>query len=140
MKYEHYLMERVRLGGSKPRSASSKDSGKYRQSVLGQLQEMFNVRQGSCLCNNEFGLPDFNDLDSSEGFAGALTEYSKSIKDQIERYSPGLNRVRVRYINDVEDPLNIRFEITGRLNVNGGTERVKFETQKLSNGAIKVVS
>lgn len=140
MKYEHYLMERVKLGGSKPRSGSSKDSVKYRESVLGQLQQLFNVRQGSCMCNNEFGLPDFNDLDSSEGFSGALTEYSKSIKEQIETYSPGLTRVRVRYINDTGDPLNIRFEITGRLNVDGGTERVKFETQKMSNGAIKVVS
>jgi len=140
MKYEHYLMERIRLGGSKPRSVASKDSVKYRESVLGQLQQMFNVRQGSCLCNNEFGLPDFNDLDSSEGFAGALTEFSKSIKEQIEAFSPGLNRVRVRYIHDAEDPLNIRFEITGRLNVDGGTERVKFETQKMSNGAIKVVN
>lgn len=139
MKSEHHLMERIRLGSESVKASLEFNKDNYRDSVLMHLQKMFNVRQGSCPTNPEYGLPDFNDLDMAMGFTSAVQEIAKAIKNHIENFEPGLSRVRVRHILDPDDPLGMRFEIIGKLNINGRSERIRFETQKTDKG-VTVIS
>ncbi|WP_026375741.1 type VI secretion system baseplate subunit TssE [Aestuariibacter salexigens] len=140
MEYDQYLIQRIREGGTRPKARPEQSREVFKKSVLLQLQDMFNVRQGSCLANPDFGLPDLNDLDAKEGFATAISDLSKAIKNQIETFAPGLTRVRVKYVRDENDPLNIQFEIVARLNIAGKVERIRFETRSEGNGSFKVMS
>ncbi len=132
-------MERVRLGAEGRSVSKVFDRHIYRQSLLRHLQIIFNTRQGNAASNPEFGLPDFNDLDMKYGFLQAVREIIKAIKFNIERFQPGLSRVRVNYIEDELNPLELKFEIVGQVNLNGRNERIKFQTKKSALGTIEVM-
>lgn len=138
MKNELHLMERIHEGseGASRKLAFSKE--RYIESVTRHLEKMFNVRQGSCPASPDFGLPDFNDLEMADSFVGAVKEISNAIKENIEKFEPGLSRVKVNYRQNSNNPLLLEFEVVARLNVNGRLERVKFETTKQASGQIKV--
>ena len=132
-------MQRVKEGVDGESTSVEFDINAFKSSVFLHLQKMFNVRQGSCMANPEYGLPDFNDLDMKHGFNIAIKEVVKAIKDNIEKYEMGLNRVRVRYIRDELAPLDLRFEIVGVLTVGNNSQRIRFQTQKSASGIIEVV-
>lgn len=131
-------MDRIRKGseGASRKLAFSKE--RYIESVTHHLEKMFNVRQGSCPASTDFGLPDFNDLEMADSFVGAVKKISNAIKENIEKFEPGLSRVKVNYRQNPDNPLLLEFEVVARLNVNGKSERVKFETTKQAHGKIKV--
>lgn len=135
---ENNLMERIRDGIDGQKHSVEFDYEQYRASVFNHLQDMFNVRQGSCLANPEYGLPDFNDLDMKYGFTMAVKEIIKSIKQNIATYEKGLKRVKVRFIKDEHSVLDIRFEIVGVLVVGQKSQRIKFETKRSSTGFLEV--
>lgn len=138
-KRESYLMQRVKRGVDGNTTSVEFDSHVYKQSVFLHLQKMFNIRQGNCLANADYGLPDFNDLDMKFGFSIAVKEVVKAIKESIEKFEPGLKRVRVRFIRDESSPLDLKFEIVGVLSVDGKPERVRFETKKSASGILEVI-
>lgn len=137
-KKEQYLMQRVKNGVDGNSTSVEFDSGAYKKSVFLHLQQMFNIRQGSCLSNPSYGLPDFNDLDMKHGFSIAVKEVVKAIKENIEKHESGLRRVRVRFIKDDTSPLDLKFEIVGLLVVGGSSERIRFETRKSPSGILEV--
>ncbi|MCW8092784.1 type VI secretion system baseplate subunit TssE [Alteromonas sp. ASW11-130] len=136
---ENYLMERVRLGAEGRTVSNVFDRHAYRQTLLQHLQIIFNTRQGNAASNPDFGLPDFNDLDMKYGFTTAVREIIRSIKLNIEHFQPGLKRVRVNYIEDERNPLELKFEIVGQVYLNGRNERIKFQTKKSSLGIVEVM-
>lgn len=135
---ENYLMQRVKAGADGNTTSVEFDRHAYKSSVFLHLQQMFNVRKGSCLANPDYGLPDFNDLDMQYGFSLAVKEVVKSIKDNIEKHEPGLKRVRVRFIRDESSPLDLSFEILGVLTVGEESERIRFQTKKSAAGMLEV--
>lgn len=132
------LFQRLKLGeeGTKKQVTINPDT--LRRSIGQHLQNMFNTRQGASSANADYGLPDFNDLDMSNGFSSAINEIKKSIKQHLDQYESRLNGVRVNYLEDPDDPLNLRFEIRGRLNLEGHSGRVRFEASMKNDGAVKV--
>ena len=139
LKSETHLMQRVRLGEDGAKRSVEFDFDAYKVSIFQHLQRMFNVRQGSCLANPEYGLPDFNDLDMKHGFSIAVKEIIKSIKYNIAKYEVGLSRVRVTFIRDDTSPLDLKFEIVGVLVAGKRSERIKFETRKAKSGILEVL-
>ncbi|MBZ9613414.1 type VI secretion system baseplate subunit TssE [Rheinheimera maricola] len=138
-KKESYLMRRVKTGVDGKTTSVEFDHHVYKQTVFLHLQKIFNIRQGSCLANPDYGLPDFNDLDMKYGFSIAVKEVVKAIKENIEKYESGLKRVRVNFVRDETKPLELRFEIVGVLTARGLSERVRLETRKSSSGILEVV-
>jgi type VI secretion system protein len=139
LKKEQYLMQRVKGGVDSSSTSVEFDYQAYKQSVFLHLQQMFNVRQGSCMANPEYGLPDFNDLDMRYGFSIAVKEVVKSIKENIERFEFGLHRVKVNFIRDESSPLDLKFEIVGVLTIGNNSERIRFQTKKSSSGILEVL-
>ena len=82
----HYtLLQRIALGDEGAKQSLDVDEDKLRESVQMHLQNMFNVRQGSVSALDDYGLPDFNDLDMSSGYMKAVTEMRKAIKLALEK-------------------------------------------------------
>jgi type VI secretion system protein len=113
------------------------DPGRVLQGVVEHLQDLFNVRQGSAMSCPDYGLPDFNDLVHQSPMTIEV-ELSKAIKEAVRRYEPRLTAVRVKHIADPEDPLNLAFQISGRLNLGDKRRPVMFETVVTESGRIRV--
>ncbi|BBB25264.1 type VI secretion system baseplate subunit TssE [Amphritea japonica] len=137
----HYtLLQRVALGDEGAKQSLDVNEDKLRKSVQMHLQNMFNVRQGSVAALDDYGLPDFNDLDMSSGYMKAVTDMRKAIKLSLEKYEPRLERIRVRYLQNDENPLDLRFEINAHMAIPDCPVRVKFQTMMASDGLCKVVA
>lgn len=134
------LFQRMALCEEGTKKQLTLDPDKLHHSVQLHLQNMFNTRQGTSMANPDYGLPDFNDLDMSNGFTVAVTEIKKAIKQHLDKYESRLNKVRVNYIENDNDPTDLRFEIKGQLNMRGYKGRARFEANMLSEGAVKVTS
>ena len=63
------------------------------RSVLGNLQRLFNTRQGSLAHVPEFGLPDITDI--SHAAPDRVEALRRDIREAVERFEPRLRRVRV---------------------------------------------
>lgn len=136
----HYtLLQRIALGDEGAKQSLDVDEDKLRESVQMHLQNMFNVRQGSVSALDDYGLPDFNDLDMSSGYMKAVTEMRKAIKLALEKYEPRLDRVRVRYIQNDDNPLDLRFEINAHMAIPESPVRVRFHTMMANDGLCRVV-
>lgn len=136
--FENSLLQRIALGDEGAQRSLDPDPDRVRLSIQQHLQNLFNVRQGSVSSLPDYGLPDFNDLDMSTGYGTAVTEVRKAIRESLERYEPRLTQVKVRYLRDDDNPLDLRFEITAKLALSTSPARVRFETQLGNEALVKV--
>lgn len=136
MAFEHTLLERIDRAGESQNRSLTLNLEKMADSILQHLQQMLNVHQGSVTALPTYGLPDFNDLVVQ--FPEAILEIQKAIKNSIEQYEPRLKKVRIKYIPDEENPINLRFEITAQLVTDEGDASLWFETFLDTAGRISV--
>jgi len=107
------------------------------EAVSRHLQDLFNTRRGSALTRRDYGLPDFNDLVFGTK-KSVETELGNVIRETIQAFEPRLTAVRVRHIPDDDDPLSLRYEISGRLLLGADRAPVAFETIMTESGRIRV--
>ena len=77
-------------------------------------------------------------VDMMHSFPNSLGELQSSIRETITKYEPRLKNVRVRYQENTENVLLLRFEITAQLAKLGSRGLLRFKTQVNSSGAFKV--
>jgi type VI secretion system protein len=133
---ERSLLERIDHPEVKSIRQLTPDTDELSRSILRNLQNMFNTRQGSVLTVAEYGSPDFNDL--VDQFPDAIMEIRKSILYNVKQYEPRLKNIRVRHIPDEENPLDLKFEISGQLNLGKSRTSVAFTTIMGDSGRIKI--
>lgn len=107
------------------------------EAVSRHLQDLFNTRQGSSLARPDYGLPDFNDLVFG-GQRDVEAGLGTAIREAIRAFEPRLTAVRVRHIPVDDDPLSLRYEISGRLLLGNKRASVAFETIITESGRIRV--
>ncbi len=107
-----------------------------RWSVTEHLSRLLNTIRGDAAIASDYGLPAWSTL--MHQFPDALSVMETAIRTTIERYEPRLGRVRVRGAVDAERPMEIRFEVTGRLTVEGAEGPFSFQTSVDSRGRFKV--
>jgi type VI secretion system protein len=130
------LLERIDHPEEESVRQLTPDTEKLLDSVLGNLQRIFNTRKGSVLSLPDYGSPDFNDL--VDQFPDAIMEIRKAILINVKEYEPRLKNIRVRHIPDDENPLDLKFEISGQLNLGNSRTSVAFTTIMGDSGRIKV--
>ena len=130
------LLERIDHPEKKSNRQLTPDVKKLSQSVLQNLQDIFNTRQGNVLTLPDYGSPDFNDMVSK--FPDAIMEIRKTILNNIREYEPRLKNIRVRHILDDENPLSLQFEIQAELNLAKTKSSVAFTTVMGDSGRINV--
>lgn len=134
--FDKSLLERI----DDPESANSRtlelDPGKLSESVLLHLRNMFNVRQGSVMTLDEYGMPDFNDMVND--FPNAIKVIRTVIRDLIRNYEPRLRQVAVSHVAVDDKPLDLFFQVKAELRIEGQNIPVTFETVVGDSGSVKI--
>lgn len=136
MSAERSLLERIADASEMGSYRLEVDRRKAVESVLHHLRKMLNTRQGSAPATPDYGLPDFNDM--ARDVLRPAPEIGKAIRLCIETYEPRLSRVQVRHIEDSDEPLTLRFEITAQLHIENDEAPVWLETTMEPGGRVRV--
>jgi len=106
------------------------------QNVIDNIQRMLNVMEGSVLALPDYGMPDFNDV--VKEFPDAIHQIQQIISQFVQTYEPRLQRVKASYVHDPEQPLLLKFVISGELKANGRVSKVSFDTVLTGSGQATV--
>lgn len=105
-------------------------------SVINNVQNMLNVRQGSVKGREDYGMPDFNDVVNQ--FPDAISRIRYAIRDFLETYEPRLMNIQVHYLPDPDQPLLMKFAVEATLRHQDQINRVSFDTVLTGNGQATV--
>lgn len=106
------------------------------ESIVEHLRVLLNARRGNSLSAPDFGIPDFSDL--VHNFPGAVQVLQRAIRETILAFEPRIKQVTVRHVPS-EDPLTLRYEITGQsANSRGGRGSLRLTTQMSAGGHVNV--
>jgi type VI secretion system protein len=136
MIFERSLLERIDNPDNREARTLSVDINKVSESIIIHLKNMFNVRQGSVMTLDDYGMPDFNDIIAE--FPNAIKVVRGVIKDSIRKYEPRLSRVVVSHIDDPSRPLELLFSVKAELQLEDGNVPFVFETVVGDSGSVKV--
>ncbi len=104
--------------------------------ITEHLQKLLNTRQGSALIATDYGMPDFIELMHS--YPESVKDMERALKSAIGKYEPRLKGVKVRFIPDEDDPLNLKFEIVARLVDRKNTPSIFFESIVDADGKVSI--
>jgi len=136
MGYERSLVGRITDSDKESHYSTRLDEAVLVDSVLEHLQKLLNIRQGSVEMLQDYGLPDFNDL--SHKFPYAINEIQRMIRDCIRKYEPRLTQIKVTHVQDEDDPLSLRYDITARLEMDDRKTNIWFETILDAAGKVSI--
>ena len=106
------------------------------ESIVEHLRVLLNARRGNSLSAPDFGIPDFSDLVHT--FPGAIQVLQRAIRETILAFEPRIKQVAVKHVPS-EDPLTLRYEITGvSLSSRGGRGNLRLTTQMSAGGHVNV--
>lgn len=105
------------------------------QSVMSNLNRLFNTRQGSLDHLPGYGLPDLSAL--YQGADPSVDGLREAVKTIIQRYEPRLRRVHVEHRRMDEQLFRVTLLISAEL---ASGRRVRFQTTFASNDLVYVRS
>ena len=100
------------------------------------LRNMFNVRKGSVMILDDYGMPDFNDIVAD--FPNAIKVIRGVIRDLIRKFEPRMKQVSVTHVIDESRPLDLFFRVKAELHLENEKVPLVFETVVGDGGAVKV--
>ena len=92
-------------------------------SIKRSIARVLNARIGESQSCPEYGLLDFND--ASLGSFDLGLQIRLAIKHCIERFEPRITDVDVTVFHDESNPLNLTFNIVGKLVVSNADEKIQ---------------
>ena len=135
MAHERSLLERI--AQNEPDTCSIEfNEANIVESILRNVTQILNTRQGSVLTRPDYGLPDFNDL--ARRFPNAIEEIKCSIRDSLELYEPRLVNLRVHHVESENRVLDLRYDVRAQISVNGERPDIWFETILDSAGKVSI--
>jgi len=140
MIFERSLLGRIEHAEGEIKYSANLDEAMLVDSVLEHVLKLLNVRQGSVETVPGYGLPDFNDLVRQYPFA--INEIRREIKICIEKYEPRLTKIKVEHVQDEDDPLSLRYDISACLCVDSHKDKsisnIWFETIMDAAGKVSI--
>lgn len=134
---ERRLFERLvepEPGGSRRREI---DIHQLTESVIIHLRKLMNCRHGCTLIQSDYGIPDLNEFVFA--FPDSLGFMRQAVQQAIEKYEPRLSAVRVKYVENPDNPLDIHLEITAQLVTDEKPVPISFSTHMGSAAGLEVV-
>lgn len=135
---EHRLLERIRRLEKNPSRRITEDPNEMIHSVQEHLQCLLNTRQGSAPIADDYGIPDFTNL--MTGFDESKRSVEQTIRNTILTYEPRLQGVRVTLLQQDDDKLSLRFQISAQLISRDSHDPVMFESVLDAGGRFSVKS
>jgi type VI secretion system protein len=133
---ERSLVERLLEPNVADPPSSQVNTARFADSVLRNLRNVLNTRQGETPIAPDYGLPDLSEV--AHNFPESIAAMRKAIKATIEKFEPRLHRVMVRHIGTPENLLMIKFQIKAQLILEENRSSIMFSTQVDSSGFFKV--
>jgi type VI secretion system protein len=93
-------------------------------SIISNLNNILNTRQGYGSVLSDFGIRDMNEFISREHIALAVIE---EVKKNIEKYEPRVELVRITRVDD-DNPLRLSFQIECRMRDTAQSLHMVFDT------------
>lgn len=135
MAHERSLLERIAL--NEPETCSIEfNEANIVESILNNVTQILNTRQGSVPTQLDYGLPDFNDL--ARRFPNAIDEIKLSIRTCLEKYEPRLVNLSVHHVESELKALDLRYDVRAQISVNGDSPDIWFETILDSAGKVSI--
>ncbi len=135
MAYERSLLERI--SSNTPDTCSIEfNEAKVVESILKNVTQILNTRQGSVPTSPDYGLPDFNDL--AKRFPNAIGEIKISIRNALEKYEPRLTNLHVDHVDSENKVLDLRYDVKAQIVLNGDRPDIWFETILDSAGKVSI--
>jgi type VI secretion system protein len=134
---EFRLLERVARWESGTERHAAAGASLLIDSVIAHLRCILNTRQGSVPLDPHFGVPDFTNLAGGLS-AGSTRDIEVAIRQVILRYEPRLAAPEVTLRADPLEPMSLRFDVDGRLDVDGQEIPLQLSTIVGSNGKVSV--
>lgn len=126
MKREQSLLTRLEADPRQSRYTTELNIERLLENISQNVQDMLNVRLGSVLALDDYGMPDFNDV--VKEFPDATTRIRNAIRDFLVKYEPRLANVQVVHNHDPDQPLLLKFSISADLKLPHKTSKVSFNT------------
>lgn len=133
---EHRLLDRLRLMAKNPSRRVTEDPNQMIRSVQEHLQRILNTRIGNVPIADDYGIPDFTNLMS--GYYESKQSVERNLRNTIMKYEPRLQRVRVSFLEQEDDRLTLRFQISAQLKLGDHKDPVMFESVLDAGGHIEV--
>ncbi len=108
------------------------DYGCLHYSILNSLQNMLNVRKGSLVSSEDYGIPDFSEFVSQ--FPDAINKLKLAIQDFLYRFEPRIQSVFITHEPDIDKPLELKFSIVTKVFIDDDMQNLSFETVLTSSG------
>ena len=133
---ERSLIDRLRHRDPAAGRTTQVDLGQLADSVMLNLRQMLNSRQGLARTVDDYGLPDLTDV--VHNFPEAIDVCRRSIRASIEKYEPRLTAVAVEHVPDPDDIFHLRFEIRARMKTDKESIPIAFYTMLDASGHARV--
>ena len=108
------------------------DYASLHYSIMNSLQNMLNVRKGSLVSREDYGIPDFSEFVSQ--FPDAINKLKLSIRDFLHKFEPRIQSVQITHEPDIDKPLELKFSIITKVFVDDDVQNLSFETVLTSSG------
>ena len=129
------LLERLRNPGEHSPTAVE-DTGELIRSIIRNLHRILNCRQGHAPAQMDYGIPDATAIVSSG--PDAAGEMSRVLRECIAKYEPRLKDVKVTAVEDDDDPLSLRFQISAQLATTRERIPLSLDTLVDASGQIEI--
>ncbi len=134
---ERRLFERLVAPGPAADRRREIDVHQLTESVIIHLRKLMNCRHGCTLIQSDYGIPDLNEFIFA--FPDSLSYMRKAVQQTIEKYEPRLKSVRVKYVENPDNPLDIHLEITAQLLTDDQPVPISFSTHTGSAAGLEIV-
>jgi len=133
---EHRLLDRLRMMAKNPDRRMTEDPNQMVRSVQEHLERILNTRIGNVPIADDYGIPDFTNLIS--GYYESKQSVERTIRNTIMKYEPRLQLVRVAFLEQEDERLTLRFQISAQLKQGDNKDPVMFESVLDAGGHIEV--
>ncbi|MDE3019650.1 MAG: type VI secretion system baseplate subunit TssE [Nitrospirota bacterium] len=134
---EQRLLERISQWEEGTDYTASPSADTLVRSLLRHLQRILNTKQGSVPIDDTFGVPDYTNLAGSL-VPGTPQEIEVGLRQVIERFEPRLKSPHVKLVSGGDDPLSLRFELSGTVAVDDRDIPIHLSTVVSANGKVSV--
>ncbi|MCC6572574.1 MAG: type VI secretion system baseplate subunit TssE [Planctomycetes bacterium] len=132
------LLERLSQARTRPARTMTEDPNALLKSVIRNLARILNSRQGQAPAQMDFGIPAPSEI--TQAFPDSVDRMQRIIRRCIEKYEPRLHSVNVIYVENEDDQLTLRFQVTAKVQASQQQHSVFFDTLVNSTGHVNLTS
>ncbi|WP_456324901.1 type VI secretion system baseplate subunit TssE [Desulfonauticus submarinus] len=131
------LLERIALMEENPDQRVFFDREQVINSIIMNLTNILNTKIGSAQTVPDLGTPDFTNFlgrPKSENFE----ELKRVIQHVIEKYEPRLQDIKLKEIEEENDPFSLSFRVEGKVSTERGEMEIYFVSRVRPEGRVEV--